>query len=404
MRDANEARAIERCRTVEREARALSVTNLDRVLAAFRRVRLAQADLTGTNGYGYGDAGREKLESAFAELMGTEAALVRPQMASGTQALSTMLRASVRPGERLVVAGPVYDTLVPLLDPTGAHPSSLVAGGRRIVSVPLAHDHLDHDAWQGALLDADWVYVQRSRGYQRRPSWAPEYLRDIIADAHRAGARALVDNCYGEFTDVSEPGHWGADLMAGSLLKNPGGGLATTGAYVAGRPHLVDRVADHIYGVGLGREMGPTGSWLREAWQGLFYAPHAVAEALVGTAWAAALLDAAGLTVDPQPDAWPRRDIVITVTLPDKETLLRAVEAVQEVSPLDSFVRPEPWAMPGYADPVVMAAGGFVAGGSLELSADAPVRPPWQLYLQGGVAREHTLIAARRIVSALRTP
>jgi cystathionine beta-lyase family protein involved in aluminum resistance len=390
------------CRPVVEAAEQLALENLERVLEAFHSVRLAAQDLHGGTGYGYGDTARDKFETAFARLMGTEAALVRPQLASGTQALASMLRALVRPGQRLTVAGPVYDTLQRLLDPRGAHPLSLAAAGAHIEIVPAGDEGPDPLAFEHALATGpDWVYVQRSRGYERRPSWSPEALKAVIGAAHRAGARVMVDNCYGEFTATSEPGHWGADVLAGSLMKNPGGGLAATGGYVAGRRHLVERVGDFLYGPGMGTDMGPSGPYLERFWQGLFYAPHAVAEALIGTAWAAALLKSKGLTVDPEPDTWPRADIVVAVDLPGADALLRAVRAVQRASPLDSFVHPEPWAMPGYPDPVVMAAGGFVPGGSLELSADAPMRPPWRLYLQGGVMRQHTLLAARRIVEAL---
>ncbi len=388
--------------TVAAEADALAERNLARVLKAFRTVRLSAADLVGSEGYGYGDIGRDKLEQVYAELLGTEAALVRPQWASGTAALATMAKAVVEPGQHLVLVGPVYDTLAPLLDPAGAHPQSLARRGARITAVPLAHDRLDGERWEAALADEpDWVYLQRSRGYQRRPSWTRETLAALIAEAHRAGAQVLIDNCYGEFTDYSEPGQWGADLLAGSLLKNPGGGLAATGGYVAGRARLVDRVGDELNAPGVGADLGPGGPYLRGFWQGLFYAPHAVAEAICGTAAAAHLLAEAGYAVDPPADTWPRQDIVLAVELPGPEALLAAVRAVQQVSPVDGHVVPEPWAMPGYPDPVVMAQGGFVPGGSLELSADAPMRPPWTLYLQGGVMRQHTVLAARAIIEAL---
>lgn len=389
-------------RAAVQAAETLALENLERVLDAFRAERLAQSDLAGSEGYGYGDAGRAKLERVYARLMGTDAALVRPQFVSGTHALAAMVRAVVRPGQHLVLAGPVYDTLVPLLDPDSRHPLSLRAAGVRITAVPADDAGLDAAAWQQALADApDWVYLQRSRGYQRRPSWDPAYLRRLIREAHRAGALVLVDNCYGEFTDTTEPGHWGADLLAGSLLKNPGGGLAPTGGYVAGRARWVEQVADSFYAPGLGGEVGPTGPYLKTFWQGLFYGPHAVAEALAGAILAGAVLLDAGLEVDPEPTAWPRADIVWRVTLDSREALLEAARAVQEVSPVDSHVRPEPWAMPGYRDPVVMAAGGFVPGGSLELSADAPLAPPWRLYLQGGVMRQHVLLAAWRIRARL---
>lgn len=383
-------------------AEQLALDNLDRVLTAFRQVRLAQADLEGSLGYGYGDHGRDKLEQVFAMLMGTDRALVRPQIASGTQALALMVRSLVRRGQHLVLAGPIYDTLEPLLSPSSTHRQALHHQGVRITEVPIKGDELDRNGLISALRDnPDWVYIQRSRGYQRRPSWPVPYCQWLIHEAHRAGAQVLLDNCYGEFTDRSEPGHWGADILAGSLMKNPGGGLAPTGGYLAGRRRLIAEAADTLYAPGLAGEVGPTGPYLRWLWQGLFYAPHAVCEALVGAALAGSRLKAAGLDVDPAPDTWPRQDIVTAVTFPDRQSLLAAARAVQAVSPVDSFVDPQPWDMPGYDDPVVMAAGGFVPGGSLELSADGPMRPPWRLYLQGGVMRQHTVLAAERILASL---
>jgi cystathionine beta-lyase family protein involved in aluminum resistance len=387
---------------VRTAAEALAVDNLERVLNAFRRARLASHDLVGSEGYGYVDPGRDKLEGVYAELLGAEAALVRPQLVSGTHALAHMVRGVVERGQHLVLAGPVYDTLQGLMAPDSRHPLSLARQGVRLSSVPAGEEGLDRGAWERALAEApDWVYLQRSRGYQRRPSWPIETLADWIDEAHRAGAQVLVDNCYGEFTHRSEPGHWGADLLAGSLLKNPGGGLAPGGGYVAGRRRLIERVADHLYAPGLGSGIGPSGPALRWYWQGLFYAPHAVTEALIGSAEAAALFSAAGFAVDPPPDAWPRPDIILAVALDSQVQLLTALAAVQEMSPLDSFVVPEPGPVPGYAALVAMAASGFVPGGSLELSADAPMAPPWTLYLQGGVMRQHTVLAARHILRRL---
>jgi len=391
--------------TVITAAEQLAEDNLDRVLRAFRAERVGASDLEGAYGYGYGDVGRDKLERVYARVMGAEAALVRPQWASGTSAIATMVKAAVEPGQRLVTVGPVYDTLAPLLDPAGRHPQSLVRRHATVAAVGLAGDTVDWAAYREALdQNPDWVYVQRSRGYQRRPSWSLATMQAVIRAAHTAGALVMVDNCYGEFTDRSEPGHWGADLFAGSLMKNPGGGLAATGGYVAGRHRLVERVGDELNAPGVGSDLGPTGPYLRTFWQGLFYAPHAVGEALIGTAHAAAILSAAGFRVDPAADAWPRHDIIVAVTMAGPEQLLAAVKAVQQLSPVDSHVTPEPWAMPGYPDPVVMAQGGFIPGGSLELSADAPMRPPWTLYLQGGVMRQHTKLAAQAIVHALASP
>jgi cystathionine beta-lyase family protein involved in aluminum resistance len=365
-------------------------------------VRLGTEDLTGVDGYGYVDPGRDKLEAVYAELLGTERALVRPQLVSGTHALAVMVRAVVTRGQHVVLGGPVYDTLRPLLSPGSRHPLGLAESGVRLSAVPLTGEGLDERAWSQALDDRpDWVYLQRSRGYERRPSWGREAISRRIADAHRAGALVLLDNCYGEFTDVSEPGHWGADLLAGSLLKNPGGGLAPGGGYIAGRDHLVERAAHQLYAPGLGAGIGPSGPALRWFWQGLYYAPHAVSEALIGCMLAARRFQEAGFVVDPLPEAWPRSDIVQAVELHDADRLLAAIEAVQTISPLDSYVKPEAGPMPGYDVPVAMAASGFVPGGSLELSADAPMRPPWTLYLQGGVMRQHMVLAADRILARL---
>ena len=388
--------------TVAAAAEQLAERNLERVLAAFRAVRLSTSDLVGSEGYGYGDVGRDKLEQVYARLLGTEAALVRPQWASGTSALAAMVRGVVEPGQHVVTVGPVYDTLDPLLDPAGTHRASMVRRGARVTRVPVGDEGVEPAPWRAALAEnPDWVYLQRSRGYQHRPSWSRDTLQALIADAHRAGAEVMVDNCYGEFTDVSEPGHWGADLVAGSLLKNPGGGLAATGGYVAGRARLIDQVGDELSAPGVGRDLGPSGPYLRGFWQGLFYAPHAVSEALIGTAAAAHLLAAAGCRVDPPAEVWPRQDIILAIHLEGPDALLAAARAVQRVSPVDGHVIPEPWAMPGYPCSVTMAQGGFVPGGSLELSADAPMRPPWTLYVQGGIMRQHTVLAARAIIAAL---
>ncbi|MCY0884747.1 MAG: methionine gamma-lyase family protein [Firmicutes bacterium] len=376
--------------------------NSRRVMEAFAASGLAAPDLMGSWGYGYDDRGRAALERIWAAVFGGEAALVRPQWASGTHVLATVLRALLGPGDRLALAGgPVYDTLEPLLF-DAAHPLSLPARGVQV-------EQWDTDDRGRPVPPAGFrgprprvVYLQRSRGYQARPSWGEEECRPVLDWAREAGAWTVVDNCYGEFTGTREPPAWGADLAAGSLLKNPGGGIAPTGGYVTGRRELVERVAEGLTAPGLGGEVGPTGSVLRLMLQGLFYAPLAVGEALKGTIYAAALFREAGFAVDPEPERWPRHDIVVAIRLGDPDRVARFCRAVQRWSPVDAGAVPTGWDMPGYRDAVIMAAGGFVPGGSLELSCDAPLRPPYWVYLQGGVNRWHTVLAAEAALAAVQ--
>jgi cystathionine beta-lyase family protein involved in aluminum resistance len=239
----------------------------------------------------------------------------------------------------------------------------------------------------------DVVYVQRSRGYSGRRSWGKAEISRLVEWAHAHGAQVIVDNCYGEFTHSEEPGHWGADLVVGSLMKNPGGAVAPTGAYAAGTQVWIDAVADALFAPGIGAEVGATGPYLRLFAQGLFLAPLLVGEALKGGVYISERAQRAGFQVDPAPDDWDRNDIVVAVELGSAERVVRFCQIIQSFEPIDGFVTPEPWDMPGYDHPVIMAAGGFVAGGSLELSCDAPIRPPYHVYIQGGINRWHTMAA-----------
>lgn len=371
--------------------------NSQRVMEAFERHSLSAADLRGSGGYGYDDRGRDRLDAVYAAVFGSEAALVRPQWISGTHALSSVLHALLLPGDELwVVSGPVYDTLQALMgDPH--HPASLV---RRGVTVRFGNRP---GVFPTAAQTPKVVYIQRSRGYQPRPSWGREEMEPLIAAAHRMNAAVVVDNCYGEFTQTEEPTHWGADLAVGSLLKNPGGGLAATGAYIAGQEELVKQVADYFIAPGQGREVGPTGEYLRQMVQGLFLAPMMVGEALAGSVYARRRFEHSGFVVEPgaQDDIW---DMVSAIRLQTQNRVERFCAAIQRTSPIDADARPQAWEMPGYPDPVIMAQGGFVPGGSLELSCDAPMRPPYWIYLQGGLNRWQTIRAAERALKAVLEP
>lgn len=369
--------------------------NVSRTLEAFMASGISTPDLQGSTGYGYDDRGRLLLDTVVAEIMGTEAALVRAQWVSGTHAINTVLQSLAPTTRRLwVVSGPIYDTMEPILfDAT--NPLSLSARGIEVRYVNLQ----EWSSMPRGEPFADVVYIQRSRGYEPRPSWGRDEIIPLISIAHHHQALVVVDNCYGEFTDTEEPGHWGADLVIGSLMKNPGGGLAPTGAYVAGSQVLCKRVADQLFAPGIGGEVGPTGPYQRLLAQGWFMAPLIVGEAMMGGIYTAALFHRAGFEVDSQSPT--KNDIVTAIRLGEARRVQVFCAAIQAHSPVDSHVTPVPWGMPGYADPIVMAAGGFVAGASLELSADAPMRDPYWVYLQGGLSRWHTIKAARAALMAL---
>jgi len=370
--------------------------NSIRVIQAFADEGASQIDLAGSAGYGYDDRGREMLDRVYAHVFEADRALVRPQWASGTHVLSTALKALLRPGDRLWIAdGRVYDTLRVLLG--SEHPQSLGAHGVTVVDVSC--DAKGHLCPPGGAMPPQVVFIQRSRGYVLYEPWDRNQISTMIDDAHRQGALVLVDNCYGEFTDISEPTAWGADLIAGSLLKNPGGGIAPTGGYVAGRKHLVDLVADQLVAPAIGGELGPTGPYLRLFAQGFFVAPEMVGEALMGATYARARWQEAGFQVEPGVSGVDQ--MITAIRLDQAEQVVKFCRAVQALGPMDSRVDPEAWAMPGYHDPIIMAAGGMIAGASLELSCDAPMRPPYWVYLQGGLSRWHTIMAAERTLKAL---
>ncbi len=362
--------------------------NSCKVLSAFIKNNVSEACLKGSTGYGYGDLGRDRLDRVFADIMGAEDALVRHNIASGTHALAVALFGALSPGNRMVtVTGRPYDTLEETLGLRGQGEGSLMEWGIQYQEVDLLPDGSpDYPAIAREAAGARMIYIQRSRGYSLRPTLSVHCISEIVRTAKAANPQVvvMVDNCYGEFVERTEPCHVGADLIAGSLIKNPGGGIAYTGGYIAGRKDLIDRCAARLICPGIGREVGCTLDQLRPMYQGLFFAPTVVASAVKTAVFAAALFEGLGYQVTPRPHEW-RSDIVQAILLGDPKRLVAFCRGVQHGSPVDSFVTPEPWAMPGYDSPVIMAAGAFTLGASIELSADAPLREPYAVWLQGGL-------------------
>lgn len=382
-----------RCRERFREIDRAAEKNTERVLNAFRTARVSEACFAGTTGYGYDDLGRETLDRIFAELMGTETALVRIGFVNGTHALTAALFSLAVPGQHLLSAtGLPYDTLQEALGIRGSAFGSLRAYGIGYDQVDLHPDgsaDLDALAKAAAKPGTAAVILQRSRGYAERKALSVDEIGEIVKTVKLVNPEiaVMVDNCYGEFTDIREPGHVGADLMAGSLIKNPGGGLAPSGGYIAGRSDLVERAAMRLTTPGIGGECGASLGCNRLLFQGLFLAPHTTAQALKTAVFCAAMMEQIGIRSFPGVDD-RRSDIIQTVCLGSEEKMRRFCKGIQKGAPVDSFVTPEPWAMPGYDDPVIMAAGSFIQGSSIELSADGPVRPPYDVFMQGGLTYE----------------
>ena len=369
-----------------------------RVLQAFQEEQVAYRHFAPTTGYGYDDVGRDTLERIFARLFGTEAAIVRPQIASGTHAISLCLFGLVLPGERMLSAtGRPYDTLEEIIGiGEGTPVGSLKEMGVGYDEVELAPDGtIDLEAVERAITpETKLVIAQRSRGYAWRPSLMPEAFEPLARMLHEKhpGVRLMVDNCYGEFVCDREPSHYGADVCVGSLIKNPGGGLAPTGGYIVGTKEAVTRIAYRLTAPGIGLEVGSYAGSYQPFYQGLFMAPHTVAQAIKTACLAARVFEQLGMTTTPPSDE-TRADIIQAIQMNTPERLVAFCQGIQMASPIDSMALPEPWDMPGYSDQVVMAAGTFVSGASIELSADAPMRAPYICYLQGGLTYAHGRIA-----------
>lgn len=380
--------------------------NTLRVMAAFQDNRVSEGCFAGTTGYGYDDIGRDVLDKIYAQIFGAEAALVRINFVNGTHALTAAMFALVKPGDTILAAtGAPYDTLRTAIGISGDSFGSLKFYGVNYAQVELAPSgEPDYDAIAKACKDKSVtaVMVQRSRGYGERKALSVEEIGRICSTvkAVNPSINVMVDNCYGEFTDVIEPTHVGADIIAGSLIKNPGGGLAPTGGYIAGKKELVDRAAMRLTTPGIGGECGSTLGNNRLLFQGLFMAPHIVAQALKTACFCAAMMDELGLESSPAYDE-PRSDIIQMIKLGSPENMQRFCIGIQAGAPVDSYVTPEPWAMPGYDCPVIMAAGAFIQGSSIELSADGPIREPYMVYMQGGLTYESGKLGIMMAVSAM---
>ncbi len=377
-----------------------------KVLAAFQKNRVSEPCFYGSTGYGYGDQGRDVLDRVFADAFGAEDALVRHNFVSGTHALTVALFGILRTGDKMVsITGKPYDTLEEVLglagEPGGG---SLLDYGVAYGQVDLLEDGTpDYAAIEKGVVGAKVAYIQRSRGYSLRPAYTMEQIRKM-AEAVRRGnpdAIIMVDNCYGEFVEESEPLQNGADLMIGSLIKNAGGGIARTGGYIAGRKDCVEQCAYRLTCVGMGKEVGCTLDMNREMFLGFFHAPDCVANALKTATFAAALFERLGFVCSPKLGE-QRGDIVEAVCLRNAENLVAFCQGIQSGSPIDAHVVPEPWDMPGYTSQVIMAAGAFTMGASIELSADAPLREPFAVWMQGGVTytsgKIGVLLAAQKML------
>ena len=367
--------------------------NTLKVMQAFQDNKVSDSCFAGTTGYGYDDVGREVLDKVYAQIFCTEAALVRIGFVNGTHALSTALFAMLKPGDTLLSAtGLPYDTLRNAIGIEGDCHGSLKFYGINYAQVDLKADGTPNiEAIKKAVADKSVtaVLIQRSRGYGNRPAFSAEQIGEIARAVKEVdpSINVMVDNCYGEFTGEHEPTEYGVDLMAGSLIKNPGGGLAPTGGYVVGKAELVEKAAMRLTTPGIGGECGATLGNNRLLFQGLFMAPHIVAQALKTATFCSAMMSKIGFETSPAPDE-VRSDIIQMVTLKSADNMKKFCKGIQSGAPVDSYVTPEPWQMPGYNCPVIMAAGAFVQGSSIELSADGPMKEPYIAYMQGGITYE----------------
>ncbi|SIS37389.1 methionine gamma-lyase family protein [Salimicrobium flavidum] len=380
--------------------------NQEKVLDAFQAKRVSDRHFHSETGYGYDDEGREVLESVYAEIFGAEDALVRPQFVSGTHAISTSFFGILRPGDKLLyVTGAPYDTLEEVIAPSkeGEDNGSLYNYGIAYESLPLKDGQVDVGRFEEVITSrTKMVAIQRSKGYADRPSFTIEEIGEIVREIKKVNPEAVVfvDNCYGEFVEKLEPPEVGADLIAGSLIKNPGGGIVRTGGYIAGRKSLIERCAHRLTAPGLGKGVGSSLSVLQEMYQGIFLAPHIVGEALKGAVFTARYLETEGFATSPSYDEY-RTDLIQSVYFDSAEQMIAFCRQIQAASPVNSFVHPEPGPLPGYDNEVIMAAGTFIQGASLELTADGPLRPPYMAFIQGGLTFEHVKIAISRAVKAV---
>ena len=378
--------------------------NTLKVLDAMRECKVSDAHFNTTSGYAYDDIGRGKLEELYAKIFGAERALVRTQFVSGTHALATVLFGILRPGDELVsLTGKPYDTMQTVIGYDNPSPGSLKEFGVLYNELPMIDGKVDMDGIKKVITDkTKMVEIQRSRGYSMRNPLSIEDIKAICAEVHRLKPDCVcfVDNCYGEFVDTLEPTQVGADIMAGSLIKNPGGGIAPTGGYIVGKDKLVELASYRLTAPGMGDELGASLANNRLLFQGLFLAPHVVAQSIKGAIFAAGMFARLGYKTLPLPTD-VRGDIIQAIELGTAEKMVAFCGGIQKYSPVDSYAAPEPWDMPGYADQIIMAAGTFVQGASIEFSADGPMRAPYNVYLQGGLTFEHAVIGIMGAAQAI---
>ena len=400
------AKVEEKVRTYHQEVDERAFYNQQKVLAAFRENQVSDFHLHPSTGYGYDDEGRDNLERVYAQTFGAEAAIVRPQIISGTHAITLSLFGVLRPGDELVyITGKPYDTL-----------QSIVDGGEKdtgsLKDYKIGYSHVDlidnkEIDWEGVKQavneNTKMIAIQRSKGYATRPSFTVEQIAEMVVKirAIAPGAVIFVDNCYGEFVELLEPTEVGVDLMAGSLIKNPGGGFAKIGGYIAGRADLVEKCAYRMTSPGIGAEAGASLNTLADFYQGFFMAPHIVAQSLKGAIFTSAMLEEIGMTTSPHyTDV--RTDLIQSVSFQTAEQMVAFCREIQAASPINAHFAPEPAYMPGYEDDVIMAAGTFVQGSSIELTADGPIRPPFTAFIQGGLTYEHVKYAICSAVQKLK--
>lgn len=405
LTDESESKLSEQFKRVDEIAQI----NQLKVMKAFADNRVSEAHFAATTGYGYDDLGRDTLDKIYAQIFDAEDALVRHNFVNGTHALSTMLFGVLRPSDLLVaVTGKPYDTLEEAIGISGkAGNGSLKDFGIDYKEIALKPDGTPNfEEIKGVLASTKVkaVMIQRSKGYGWRPTYSPEQIGEIVTAVKAVSPETLciVDNCYGEFADIYEPTYFGADLIAGSLIKNPGGGIAPSGGYIAGRSDLIELCSYRLTSVGIGRECGASLGQNHALYQGIFMAPHITAQAIKTALLCSEIFRSLGFEVDPRPEDI-RYDIIQSIKLNSPEKLIAFCQGIQKGAPVDSHVSPEPWDMPGYSDQVIMAAGAFVQGSSIELSADGPMREPYIAYMQGGLTYESAklgiMTAAQKIIS-----
>ncbi|MBQ7567173.1 methionine gamma-lyase family protein [bacterium] len=401
------AKAGEVTREVREAVRERAALNQWKVLEALQSAGLMEGHFFPTTGYGLGDMGREVLDEAVAKIFRAEAGCMRWQIASGTHALTAALFGTLAPGKSMLsITGAPYDTMLPVIGNADKAPGTLAYWGVGYRELPLREDgHIDIGGIADALkADVGLVYLQRSRGYTWRPSLCVKELAEAIAEVrrHAPEVTVMVDNCYGEMVELSEPTEFGADIVGGSLIKNLGGAFAPCGGYLAGKKQVIERALERVIAPGVGVEEGPTLGYNRVLAQGLFMSPNIIGAALEGAVWSAWILEQLGFKVSPRWDE-PRTDIIQAICLESTERQIAFCRGIQKAGAVDHSAMPEPVVQPGYRDPIIMAGGTFIQGSSIELSADGPLRPPYACYLQGGMSFAHVQLGLMLALQEMRS-